>query len=140
MTSSVATSRSSASSSTGWSAGSEEPAPSVSISVGNECHGSAAGAHADALVALERLALRLQRGGDHELGPVELGDVLVATGGHRGAQAAHEVERAVVLAGGAGDDLLERPVLGRRHAGATGQRRVEGRHAPVEAVPRGLVG
>src|SRR5215207_11554896 len=77
----------------------------------------AAGAHADRLVALERLALRLECRGDHQLGPVELGDVLVAAGRHRGPQAAHQVERAVVLAGGTGDDLLERAVLGGRHAG-----------------------
>ena len=100
----------------------------------------AAGAHADRLVALERLALGLQRRGDHQLGPVELGDVLVAAGRHRGPQAAHQVERAVVLAGRARDDLLERAVLRRRHARAARERRVERRHAPVEAVARRLVG
>ena len=85
---------------------------------------SAARAHADRLVALELLALGLQRRRDHQLGPVELGDVLVAAGGHRGAQAAHQVERAVVLARGADDDLLERAVLRRlrrgRRAGSVG--------------------
>ena len=39
-------------------------------------------------------------GRDHQLGAVELGDVLVAAGRHRGAQAAHQVERAVVLVRG----------------------------------------
>ena len=100
----------------------------------------AAGAHADRLVALERLALGLQRRGDHQLGPVELRDVLVAAGRHRGPQAAHQVERAVVLAGRARDDLLERAVLRRRHPRAARERRVERRHAPVEAVARRLVG
>ena len=71
----------------------------------------AARAHAHALRALQLLALGLQRRGDHQLGPVELGDVLVAARRHRGAQAAHEVERAVVLAGGPDEDLLERAVL-----------------------------
>src|SRR3954471_20852914 len=108
MTSSVATSRSSASSSTGWSAGSDEPGPRVSIC--DKGDRSAAGAHADRLVALEVLALRLQRGGDHQLGPVELRDVLVAAGRHRRAQTAHEVERAVVLPRRAAHDLLQRAV------------------------------
>src|SRR5215218_1877991 len=99
MTSSVATSRSSASSSTGCSAGSDEPAllrsddravresldaswsiapggaegllALISVSVGDKGDFSAARAHADRLVALEVLALRLQRRRDHQLGPVE---------------------------------------------------------------------
>ena len=49
---------------------------------------------------------------------------LVAAGGHRGPQRAHQVERAVVLAGGPDEDLLERAVLHRlrraRRAAATG--------------------
>src|SRR6185312_11597427 len=90
-TSSCATARSSASSSTGCAA--------TTGSVCDKRHRSAAGRHADLLLALELLALRLQRRGDHQLGPVELRDVLVAAGGHRGLQRAHEVERAVVLAG-----------------------------------------
>src|SRR3712207_7587414 len=45
----------------------------------------------------------------------------------RGAQAAHEVERPVVLARRPGDDLLQRAVLGGRHARAARQGRVEGR-------------
>src|SRR6185312_12717921 len=103
-TSSCATARSSASSSTGWSAATAEPGPcdtrsSWTVSVCDKRHRSAARRHADLLLALELLALRLQRRGDHQLGPVELRDVLVAAGGHRGLQRAHEVERAVVLAG-----------------------------------------
>src|SRR5215471_12194385 len=42
-------------------------------------------AHADALAALEALALGLQRGGHHDLGLLELLDRLVAGGGHRRA-------------------------------------------------------
>src|SRR5881227_1878059 len=53
--------------------------------------------HADALAALEALALGLQRGGHHDLGLLELLDRLVAGGGHRRAQGAEEVEGAVVL-------------------------------------------
>ena len=81
------------------------------------------GAHADRLVALELLALGLERRRDHHLGAVERGDVLVAAGGHRGAQAAHQVERAVVLVRGAEQDLLERAVLRRLDARAARQRR-----------------
>src|SRR3954454_13226914 len=82
----------------------------------------AAGSHPDALLALEVLALGLQRRGDHQLRPVELGDVLVAAGGHRCAQAAHQVERAVVLVRGAEQDLLERGVLHGLHARAARER------------------
>src|SRR5262249_7109120 len=52
-------------------------------------------AHADALAALEALALGLQRGGHHDLGLLELLDRLVAGGGHRRAQGAEQVEGAV---------------------------------------------
>src|SRR4051795_9155809 len=100
-TSSCATPRSTASASTGWSA---TTGPALSgeavgarVSVCDKRHRSAARRHADLLLALELLALRLQRRGDHQLGPVELRDVLVAAGGHRGLQRAHEIERAVVL-------------------------------------------
>src|SRR5438132_12189259 len=57
------------------------------------------GTHTHALVALQGLALGLQGGRYYHLGAVELGKVLVAAGRHRGAQAAEQVERAVVLAG-----------------------------------------
>src|SRR3954471_10861519 len=101
-TSFCATARSSASSSTGCSAATPEPGPAEtrSVSVCDKRHRSAARRHADRLLALQLLALGLQRRRDHQLGPVELGDVLVAAGRHRGLQRAHQVERAVVLAGG----------------------------------------
>src|SRR4051812_14603146 len=66
----------------------------------------ACGAHTDRLIALELLALRLERRRDHDLRAVERGDVLVTASGHRGAQRSHQVERAVVLVGGAEQDLL----------------------------------
>src|SRR5919108_759637 len=139
-TSSCATARSSASSSTGCSATTPEPWPRVTrSSVCDKRHRSALGCHADVLLALELLALGLQRRGHHQLGAVELGDVLVAAGRHRGLQGAHQVERAVVLARGPGDDLLQRAVLGGADAGAARQRRVERRHAPVVSVAGRLV-
>src|SRR5579871_6241948 len=96
--------------------------------------GRSARPHPDALVALELLALGLQRRGHHQLGAVELGDVLVAAGRHRRPQPAEQVQRAVVLVRGPDEDLLERRVLPRLHACPARQRRVERRHAPVEAV------
>jgi len=106
-----------------------------------DTHGraAAAGAHADALLTLELLALGLQGRRHHQLGAVELRDVAVAAGGHRSAQAAHQVERAVVLAGRTGDDLLEGAVLLGRHSGATRQGRVERRHPPVVATAGRLI-
>src|SRR6185436_21116001 len=64
-------------------------------------------AHADALAALERLALGQQRRRHHDLGLLELLQRLVAGGGHRGTQRAEQVERAVVLVRGTDQDLLE---------------------------------
>src|SRR5262245_33793286 len=96
-------------------------------------------AHADALAALEALALGLQRGGHHDLGLLVLLDRLVAGGRHRRAQGAEEVEGAVVLVGGADEDLVERAALPGVHAGATRQVGVERRHAPVEPAARRLV-
>src|SRR5262245_54066809 len=93
--------------------------------------GAAIGAHADVLLVLELLALGLEGRRHHHLGPVELGDVGVAAGRHRRPQRAHQVEGPVVLLGGAEQDLLERPILLGRDAGASGQRGMEGRHAPV---------
>src|SRR5664280_3627769 len=69
-------------------------------------HLAVGGTHAHALVALQGLALRLQRRRHHHLRAVELRQVLVPAGGHRGAQAAEQVEGAVVLAGGTHQDLL----------------------------------
>src|SRR5581483_3799087 len=96
-------------------------------------------AHADALLALKVLALGLERGGNRQLGPVELRDVPVPAGGHRGPQGTNQVEGAVVLAGRALDDLLERPVLRRRDTGPARKRGVEGGHPPVVAAAWGLV-
>src|SRR4051812_44288392 len=98
-TSSCATARSSASSETGWSATTPEPGPretrsspaavaTASVSVRDKRHRSAARGHPDRLLALQLLALGLQRRRDHQLCPVELGDVLVAAGRHRGLQRA----------------------------------------------------
>src|SRR3954451_12039840 len=81
----------------------------------------AVGPHPHVLLALELLALGLQRRGDHELRAVELRDVPVAAGRHRGAQPAHEVERAVVLVRWADEDLLQRSVLNGGHARAARQ-------------------
>src|SRR4051794_17556225 len=97
-------------------------------------------AHADRLLALELLALGHQGRCDHHLGAVELGDVGVAGGRHRGTKGAHQVEGAVVLLSGAEEDLLERAVLVRCDAGAARQGRMESRHAPVVAATGGLLG
>src|SRR5947208_7273788 len=95
--------------------------------------------HADALAALEALALGLQRGGHHDLGLLELLDRLVAGGGHRRAQGAEEVESAVVLVGRADEDLLERAPLTGMHARPAGQVGMERRHPPVVPAARRLV-
>src|SRR6478735_3982351 len=77
-TSSCATARSSASSSTGCSAATAEPCPAVRRSVCDKRHRSAARRHPDLLLTLELLALGLQRRRDQQLGAVELRDVLVS--------------------------------------------------------------
>src|SRR5881394_931253 len=53
--------------------------------------------HADVLVALQLLALGLQRGGHHDLSLLELLHRFVSAGGHRRPQRAEQVEAAVVL-------------------------------------------
>src|SRR3954469_23650995 len=63
--------------------------------------GPAVGPHTDRLLALELLALGLERRRDHHLSALEVADVLVAAGRHRGPKSPDEVERAVVLVGGA---------------------------------------
>src|SRR5437764_14905346 len=112
---------------------------SIIESVDTYCGVLAARAHADALLALKLLALGLECRRDRQLGAVELGDVAVAAGRHRGAQGTHQVEGPVVLPRGALDDLLERAILSGGDACAARQRRVEGRHPPVVAVARRLV-
>src|SRR5260370_8866534 len=96
--------------------------------------------HADALAALQALALGLQGGGHHDLGLLELLDRVVAGGGHRRAQGAEQVEGAVVLVGGTDEDLVERAPLTGVHTRAAGQVGVERRHAPVESPAGRLVG
>src|SRR3989440_10004603 len=95
--------------------------------------------HADALAALEALALGLQRGRHHDLGLLELFDRLVAGGGHRRAQGAEEVESAVVLVGRTDEDLVECAPLAGMYAGPAGQVGMERRHPPVEPAARRLV-
>src|SRR5581483_3333072 len=106
-------------------------APAASLVADTDRRRRPAGAHPDPLVALELLALRLERGSDRELGAVELGDVPVAARRHRCAQRAHQVEGAVVLTRRPLDDLLERAVLGRRDPRPARQRGMKGRHPPV---------
>src|SRR5207247_328211 len=69
------------------------------------------GPHADRLLALERLTLRLERRADHHLGALEVADVLVAARGHRGAERPDQIEGPVVLLRRAEQDLLQGPVL-----------------------------
>src|SRR5438477_10473235 len=57
--------------------------------------GPPVGSHAHGLLALELLALGLERGRDHHLGPLEVADVLVAARRHGGAERTHQVEGAV---------------------------------------------
>src|SRR5262245_11686362 len=102
--------------------------------------GVAVGAHADRLLALELLALGLKRGRDHHLGALEVADVLVAAGGHGGPQGADQVEGPVVLVRRAKQDLLQGAVLLDGNPRAARQRRVEGRHSPMEATAGRLVG
>src|SRR5690242_12713010 len=64
--------------------------------------------HPDPLGLLQRLALRLDRRREHHLGLLEVVDRLVAAGRRRRPGRAHQVERAVVLAGGPDHDLLQR--------------------------------
>src|SRR5215216_259299 len=116
-------------------------APSVIADCYSRRHSSpAVGAHAHGLLALELLALGLERRRDHHLGALEVADVLIAAGGHGRPQRADQVERAVVLLRRPEEDLLERPVLHGRHTGAARKRRMEGRHAPVEAAAGRLLG
>src|SRR5947207_15777192 len=92
--------------------------------------------HADALGALQRLALGLQRGRDHDLGLLEFLDRLVAGRRHRRSQRAEEVERPVVLVRGTDHDLGEGGLLTRQHTRPARQRGMERRHSPVVAASR----
>src|SRR5438874_6595834 len=106
-------------------------AESVAMSMGLSFSWSRLPAHADALGALEGLALGLQRRCHHHLGLLELLQRLVTGGGHRGAKRTEEVEGAVVLVRRAHEDLGQRRPVARLHPCATRERRVEGGHAPV---------
>src|ERR671915_2373528 len=86
--------------------------------------------HPDALGALLDLALGGERGRVHDLGLLELLDVLVAGGRHAHPQGAHEVQGSIVLVGGADEDLFECPGGSGADAGAAREGGVEGRHAP----------
>src|SRR5262245_9538569 len=117
-------------------------APKSTTSTVSNCEASTATAsvtHADALAALEALALGLQRGGHHDLGLLELLDRLVAGGRHRRAQGAEQVEGAVVLVRGADEDLVERAALAGVHARPAGEVGMEGRHPPVVSTTRRFV-
>src|SRR5438477_3070984 len=95
--------------------------------------------HADALRALQGLALGADGGGHHHLGLLELLDGLVPARGHRGAQGAEQVEPAVVLVGRAHEHLAQRaPRLG-AYPCAARERGMERGHAPVVAAPGRLV-
>src|SRR3712207_2517339 len=95
---------------------------------------------ADALGALLELALRVQRGRVHDLGLLELLDVLVAGGRHAHTQSAHQVQGPVVLVGWPYQYLLERPRGTGAYAGAAREGWVEGSHTPRVAPPRRLLG
>src|SRR5918997_5562755 len=97
-------------------------------------------AHPDALGALLELALRFQRRRVHDLGLLELLDVLVAGSRHAHPQSAHEVQGAVVLMGRADQDLFERPRGSGADTGAAREGGVEGRHAPRVTPTRRLFG
>src|SRR6266511_6010745 len=64
--------------------------------------------HPHALGPLVRLALGLDRRRDDQLGLLELADVRVAGRGHRHVEPPEQVQRSVVLVGGADQDLLQR--------------------------------
>src|SRR5918992_5592024 len=96
--------------------------------------------HPDALGALLDLALGGERGRVHDLGLLELLDVLVAGGRHAHPQSAHEVQGTVVLVRRAYQDLFERPSGPGADAGATREGGVEGRHAPRVTSTRRLFG
>src|SRR5918997_1959444 len=95
---------------------------------------------ADALGALLELALRVQRGGVHDLGLLELLEVLVAGGRHAHPEGPHQVQGPVVLVGWPHQYLLERPRGPGAYAGAAREGWVEGSHTPRVAPPRRLLG
>src|SRR5215203_7160305 len=97
-------------------------------------------AHPDALGALLDLAFRVQGRRVHDLGLLELLDVLVAGGRHARPEGAHQIQGTVVLVGGADEYLLQRPRGPGADAGAAWEGRVEGCHAPRITAARRLLG
>ena len=89
---------------------------------------------------LIHLALREQGGGYHHLHLLHFLEVAGPEGAHRGADAAQQVLGAVIKAGRSPQDLLEAAGGAHLDAGAAGQHRTWGGHAPVEAAARGLAG
>src|ERR687886_30293 len=96
--------------------------------------------HPDLLGALLELAFRVQRGSVHDLGLLELLDVLVAGRRHAHPEGAHQVQGPVVLVGGTDEYLLQRPGGPGADAGTAREGGVEGGHAPRVASPRRLLG
>src|SRR5919199_323348 len=94
--------------------------------------------HPDLLGALLELAFRVQRGSVHDLGLLELLDVLVAGRRHAHPEGAHQVQGPVVLVGGTDEYLLERPRGLGADSGAAREGRVEGSHAPRVSPARRL--
>src|SRR5215210_3365983 len=86
--------------------------------------------HSDALGALLGLALGRERGRVHDLGLLELFDVLVARRRHARPQGAHEVERPVVLPRRSHEYLFRRTGGPRTDARAAREGGVEGGHPP----------
>src|SRR4051812_34032300 len=91
-------------------------------------------AHADALSPLQRLAFCLQRRRHHDLCLLEVFDVDIAAGCHRGTQRTEEVHATVVLVGGTDEDFLQRAPRCGLDARTPRQCRVERRHPPVVAA------
>src|ERR1700722_5524707 len=75
------------------------------VSVVTDSCSSASVTHPHALRPLEVLPFGLQRRGHHDFGLLELLDRLVAAGRHCRLERAEEVHAAVVLVGGAVEDL-----------------------------------
>src|SRR5467141_3989300 len=96
--------------------------------------------HADVLRLLKGLALRCDRGGDDHLDVLELGHVVRAADAKRRTEGAGEILAAVVDAGGAEQDLLQRCLGAHVHASTSRKVRIRSCHAPVVALGGGLLG
>ena len=87
---------------------------------------------------LEVLALRLDGGGNHHFGFVEVTDGVRAAHSHGHAEGANQVLSTVGAAAGPIQDLLERPLGAHLDAGAPGQFRMGVGHSPVVTAARRL--